>query len=52
MGSARSANHRLHLTGKSACQFITLDSRVDYMMDCIACIDETTTGPVSPPPRY
>jgi len=22
------------------------------MMDCIACIDETTTGPVSPPPRY
>jgi len=22
------------------------------MMDCIACIDETPTGPVSPPPRY
>jgi len=22
------------------------------MMDSIACIDETTTGPVSQPPRY
>jgi len=38
--------------GKLACQFITLDTRVDLMMDCIACIEETTTGPVSPPPRY
>ena len=35
-----------------ACQFITLDSRVDKVMDCIACICETTTGLVSPPPRY
>jgi len=35
-----------------ACQSITLDSRVNQMMDCIACIDETTSGSVSPPPRY
>jgi len=52
MGSAHIANHRLHLTGELAYQFITLDSRLDSMMDCIACIDETATGPVSPPPRY
>jgi len=38
--------------GELACQLIILDSRVDSMMDCIACIDEATTGPVSPPPRY
>jgi len=52
MGSAHLASHWLHLTGELACQIIILDSRVDYMMDCIACIDETPTGPVSPPPRY
>ena len=38
--------------GELASQYITLDRRVDEMMDCIACIDETATGPVSPPPRY
>jgi len=52
MGSAPLANYRLHLTGELASQFIRLDSRVDLMIDCIACIDETATGPVSPPPRY
>ena len=29
--------------GELASQFITLDSHVDLMIDCIACIDETTT---------
>jgi len=31
MGSAQLANHRLHLTGggELACQFITLNSRID-----------------------
>jgi len=27
-------------------------SHIDYIMDCIACIDKTTTSPLSPPPRY
>jgi len=52
MGSAHLANHWLHLTGGACMSIITLDSRVDLVMDCIACIDETTTGPVSLPPRY
>jgi len=38
--------------GELACQFITLDSCIDFMIDYIACIDENATGPVSPPPRY
>jgi len=38
--------------GELACKIITLDTRVHSIMDCIACMDETTSGPVSPPPRY
>jgi len=38
--------------GELACLIIVLSTRVDSMMDYIACIEETTTGPVSPPPRY
>ena len=34
-----------------ACLNIILSSHVDKIIKCIACIDETTTGPVSPPPR-
>ena len=52
MGSAHLANPWIHLTGQLACQILILDSRGDIIMDCIACIDKTTTGPVSPPPRY
>jgi len=35
-----------------ACLISVLSSRVDEMMYCLACIDETTTGPVSLPRRY
>jgi len=38
--------------GELACQIVLLDSRVDLIMNFIACVDETTTEPVSPPPRY
>jgi len=38
--------------GGLACLNIELSSHVDSMMDCIACIDKTATGPVSPEPRY
>jgi len=38
--------------GQDAYLIIVSSSRVDKMMDWIACIDESTTGPVSPPPRY
>jgi len=52
MGSAHLANHRLHLTG-GACMsiyYIGFSRRLNG--GCIACIDETTTGPVSPPSKY
>jgi len=40
------------LPGGFTCVIIALSSRVDSMIDCIACIDKTTTDPVSPPSRY
>ena len=40
------------LPREHACRIFILSSCVDKIMDCIAWIDGTTTGPVSSPPRY
>jgi len=52
MGSAHFANRGLHPTG-GACKsiyHIRWSSRLNDGLHSF--IDETTTGPVSPPPRY